>query len=466
FSVTKSFVNSASPSVFALIINNGSSPAITVEVADAQLEPGDTANTYRPTAAMQAFFSNFSDYCVANGIFLSELLDSQQSAASVIERILKITNSEAIWSGNVLKIIPYGDTTAVGNGATDTPNTQRVVSLDDDDYVGDEQEGSHESQDPIQISVPSVLDAFNDVFVEYLDRENAYNPIPVEAKDEGSIQQFGVRPASPESFHEITTQQTAALVAQLLLQRSVYIRRQFQTTIKSLYRFLEPMDVIELTDETLGLDATPVRILSIEEDEKWNLKITAEEFPWGTSQSPIFPKATNAANGTTSAVAPGSVNPRVIFEMNNRITGQQGYTLGIAACGNNADTWGGCHVWLSLDGTNYSMVGTINGPARMGVLTANFPAGSDPDTVNSCDVDLGESFGELETASTFQADQDATLCLVGNSELISYSNVVLVSGNQYTLNTYIRRGQMRTPISAHVANDVFIRLDDQIFQWK
>ena len=67
--------------------------------------------------------TQYSNYCVANGIFLSPVLDAQKSASDWIQEILDVTNSAAVWSEGVLKIIPYGDTAAVGNGATFLPNT-------------------------------------------------------------------------------------------------------------------------------------------------------------------------------------------------------------------------------------------------------------------------------------------------------------------------------------------------------
>ena len=73
------------------------------------------------------------------------------------------------------------------------------------------------------------------------------------------------------------------------------------------------------------------------------------------------------------ALVPASVNTPVIFEPNATLTGGVAQVW-IAASGGTAGVadpnWGGCNVWISADGTNYSMVGTIEGPARMGVLSA------------------------------------------------------------------------------------------------
>jgi hypothetical protein len=51
----------------------------------------------------------YSEYCVAAGLFLSPLLDTQQEAQQSLGDIVKITNSAIVWSGALLKILPYGD---------------------------------------------------------------------------------------------------------------------------------------------------------------------------------------------------------------------------------------------------------------------------------------------------------------------------------------------------------------------
>ncbi|HEY2114029.1 MAG TPA: phage tail protein, partial [Candidatus Angelobacter sp.] len=100
--------------------NVGTAAAVTVQ-PEAQVPTGD--------------LTQYSNYCVANGIFLSPVLDAQKSAADWIQEILDVTNSAAVWSEGVLKIVPYGDTTAVGNGATFLPSTSPVYDLSSNDFL-------------------------------------------------------------------------------------------------------------------------------------------------------------------------------------------------------------------------------------------------------------------------------------------------------------------------------------------
>jgi hypothetical protein len=53
--------------------------------------------------------SSYASYCAALGLFLSPLLDQQQEAQQSLADITTVTNSAIVWSGALLKIIPYGD---------------------------------------------------------------------------------------------------------------------------------------------------------------------------------------------------------------------------------------------------------------------------------------------------------------------------------------------------------------------
>ncbi len=52
---------------------------------------------------------SYSEYCAAAGIFLSPVVDQQQEAQQYLANIAQLTNSAIVWSGGLLKIIPYGD---------------------------------------------------------------------------------------------------------------------------------------------------------------------------------------------------------------------------------------------------------------------------------------------------------------------------------------------------------------------
>jgi hypothetical protein len=60
--------------------------------------------------AMTSFeATSYLSYCFAAGLFVSPMLDTQQPAQQCLADIANLTNSAIVWSGGLLKIIPYGD---------------------------------------------------------------------------------------------------------------------------------------------------------------------------------------------------------------------------------------------------------------------------------------------------------------------------------------------------------------------
>ncbi|HXA47515.1 MAG TPA: phage tail protein, partial [Burkholderiaceae bacterium] len=105
-----------------------------VVVADLLTNP--TYGAGFPTS-MLGSLTQFSNYCIANGIFISPAYAAQDSAANMLSEIFTVANCEAFMSEGVLKVVPYDDTPASNYGVTYTPNNQVLYSLDDDDFIYD-----------------------------------------------------------------------------------------------------------------------------------------------------------------------------------------------------------------------------------------------------------------------------------------------------------------------------------------
>jgi hypothetical protein len=145
---------------------------------------------------------------------------------------------------------------------------------------------------------------------------------------------------------------------------------------------------------------------------------------------------------------------------------QIGNVLGMETilCTNGSGpNWGGCDIWISQDNETFKYAGTLLGGTAMGTLSANFASGSDPDTVNTLSVNLGESEGTLLSGTQADADHGNTLCLV-DGELVTFEQASLTA--QYTYNLgkngatpgYLRRGFYGTSIAAHSMGASFARL--------
>jgi hypothetical protein len=69
---------------------------------------------------------SYQTYCAAIGLALSPALNNQEQASSILGRWLQLTNTAAVWSGGLLKFIPYGDTATVA-GAVQSASISLVL---------------------------------------------------------------------------------------------------------------------------------------------------------------------------------------------------------------------------------------------------------------------------------------------------------------------------------------------------
>lgn len=281
-------------------------------------------------------FSSYSAYCVSQGLFISPVMDQERTAADWVRDILDATNSELVESGGLLKLIPYGDTSVVGNGVQYTPATNPIYNLTADNFI------RSGTTPPIEITRPSVQDAYNAVRIEYSDRGNAYNAAVIEAQDLLSVQKYKYRPDSIKQYHMFTSQAPASLIAQLQLLRHTYIRNTYKFKLPSSFILLDPMDLVTIPAQLLGMAATlpavPVRITSIDEQADRTLDVTAEQFPWGTAGPTLYPKQALLPGGPNVNAPPGSVSPPTVFEALSRMNNQIGHTLWFGVCGQQAQT--------------------------------------------------------------------------------------------------------------------------------
>src|ERR1700719_2135219 len=223
-----------------------------------------------------------STYCQTLGLVLSPLLDTQQEAQQHLADIVNITNSAIVWSGGLLKIIPYGDQPITGNGAAYAQDTPPIYNLDEDDFIVQEssvggspgvtpggpalRSGSGPitggfGDDPVRVVRSTPADADNSIQLECLDRSNNYNTAIVESFDQAAIDLYGVRRgSSPKARAIVDPINVGPLVAQLLLQRALLFRNTYQFKLGWKFCLLEPMDLVQITDSRLGVSALTVRI--------------------------------------------------------------------------------------------------------------------------------------------------------------------------------------------------------------
>ncbi len=425
-----------------------------------------------------------STYCQAVGLAWSVVINNAEPASSILERWCKNLVVAPVWTGYSLKFIPYYDSFIGTNPGWNSgagiplkyyaPNIPVLVDLTDDDFIQTSQ-----GDDPLIATRSDVIDVKNTVRIDFRDRYNLFNDNVSEAKDENLIDVVGPRIDRVGTADEFSFLGYASLSAQLQLQRNVAIRNTYSFKLGMRFCWLDPMDIVTITDATLGLSKFAVRIRSIEEDEKGILTILAEEFPAGAASATVFAHQTNTPPTSLQFnLVPPLVNTPIIFEPTNLMLTAESEpvpVVAIAVSGGPLGTfdpnWGGCFIWVSDDNVTYVQLPQVQiGPSRMGLTTSGLTsyAGGNPQVGSTLGVDLRESNSTLENFTAAQAASGLSLCAIadpttGEFELIGYETATLTGPNQYTLSP-IYRGLYGTVACTKVSGLQFCRVDDLVTQ--
>jgi len=409
-----------------------------------------------PTAYLDDM-SEYQTYCLASDIFLSLALTDQAELSDTFNDIAKATNSNAIVSQGILKIIPYGTTSLTANSTTYTPDLTPIYSLSDTDYIYDD-------DDPVKLGTDSTSDIYNFQQLTFKNRADEYADDVISCEDLASIDDIGLRKADSVSLDCVTTSAVAAIVVVNIAERTIYHRNTYTLKVPYFpFILLDPMDLLEITDDYLGLDAELVRINEIEVDENKTIQLTVEEVGATGSGTVTYSRQEPVRAGTNTATSPGDVNTPIIFDPPSGLTDGTLETW-IAASGESSN-WGGCYVYVSQDGDSYKKVGEISSKCKTGLLTADLATTTtSPDTSNTLSVDLTESSGTLSSGTQTDATSYNTICYV-DGELIAYETATLTAEYNYDL-TYLVRGIYSTTIAQHENGTQFARLNDSVFKYE
>lgn len=391
----------------------------------------------------------YRTWCANLGLLISPTSNSQTATRDYLTTWLDATCANAFWSSGKIKIMPYGD----ANPSAFTGSLAPVWSFSNADYMPDDGEM------PVEQTIVDPSNLYNRFTIEYADRSNDYNASPATSDDPAHINRYGMRAEGTQTWHFITSGVAAQVVADLRRNRQLGVPSTYVFKIGALGALFEPMDIIALTEVNIGLSDYPVRIRKIEEVDDSKFEVTAEDVPGDMAMVASRPLPTTNGYKGSYGKPPGSINSPVIFEPPLSLAGD--LEVWIAASSDNA-MWGGCHIWLSTDGSSYSRVGTISASARQGALSAPLASGASMDSANGLAVAL-ESVGTLTSVSDSDWAATATLSYV-DGELIAYQSASLVSSGLYLLSN-LRRGLYGTAIFAHAVGSSFARLDDTVFKY-
>ena len=385
---------------------------------------------------------NFRAYCKAADILISTP-PAQKSAKAqqIINDIAEITNSLVFWSTDRLKIVPLADK-PIG---TWTPANQIQYDLTADDFIAgtDGQLILYKRKD--------TSEAYNEATVEFINRTNSYEKETVSFEVVADVQRNGLKPASKKTAHYLYTKARAQYYAEQLAMKRLYAKTQYTFRLDWAFCTLEVGDLVTLTDEACQLNKQIVVITAVNEAADGQLEFTAEGKPAGTYAPARYDVHENERPFIDYNQAAPSVNDVAIFQTVGDVGGNQVF-IGV----NAPAGWGGCSVWLSDTGENYSRIGSINQQARMGRTRLAFN-----ETANACEVTLNQ--GTLKGGTHIDAERANTLCWV-SGEALSYEGATMAPNNQFSL-TGLVRGQYGTNAISHNAGERFIRVDEALFRY-
>ena len=253
----------------------------------------------------------------------------------------------------------------------------------------------------------------------------------------------------------ITRDDLASKVAYRVLWTRAFNRYQATLPLGPDHQSVQPTDVLNWTDEDLGLFNILMRVLSIDEDQDGRLSCECVE------ENPIF-LGWGQQNGITSGITPGQGGSFPIFPAGapvpavtsiREMTPQEAQGNGsiLALVGGTSTQFAGFLLYASRDNATYSLMAGGSG-TPVGYLVDKLPFARDLDLWNTLHVKM------LTTGITFVTTTDAewrsgeNAILIGD-ELIYFKTARLVAPDEWYL-TGLFRGVLGTTPQAHVVNSV------------
>jgi hypothetical protein len=363
--------------------------------------------------------------CRAYGLIGSLSMTSQSAASDWLKTLYSAANAAPVDLGGKLFSYPYSEASFAGNGATYTAPTASgpVADLDqaNGDFVGDD--GCPACETASRVDMPNVLQ------MQCVSREDDYNQVVVQQPDAVSIALWGERKADPIVNNAIQDASIARALLGIQVRRNQYGGDVWKFSLSPRWMLLSPMDLVTLTDELQAVVGVPVRLTSCAEQDDCSLECEAEPFVYGMCAPTALGVAPPVSGTSPIQESAGDVNPPIIFEPVPQLCNEQPQAQLWLVISSSATNYGGAQVYVSTNGgASYVAAGDpLLGSAITGDLTAAWPAGTTPDTVNDLAVDLTESNGALESYTVADQDNHVYPCYVQGADISIQSNTVAIA---------------------------------------
>ena len=382
--------------------------------------------------------SGLRRWCAQTGTLISPAFTEQKACSEHLDDLLGVIGATAVWSEGKLRFVPLGESTV----GTYAPQTTSCADLTNDHFLT-------EDGPPVLVSHVAPQDVFNTLEVRYTEGNpesglGVYKEQTQTYSDSTDIAARGTIKGSQVDALCITSGPLAKRVAQFLTERQLRKTATYSFTLGAQFMFLEPGDLVTLTETGLGLSSVAVRLLTKSESSDGRLSFTAE-----TWSGLAYPSTTTVETGYNAPPAQVSAPPQEA-NMPSMSLSADGRTVYLAASGAAKD-FGGCEVWTSYDNATFTFRASL-GPACHGQLTAQLLAGAAVDAANTLAVDVTASRRLLP----------ATGEVIVGQERIAYGSRSGSAG-VYSL-TSLRRGIAGTWSVAHDSGTSFMLVDSNVLE--
>lgn len=380
--------------------------------------------------------------CIDRSYFLNVAITERLDLAGLIEMLAAHGWVITVFSGSDVRLLLAKDTTP-------------TKSYHLDDMIGKE----HESV--IDVSESGKSERFNRLSVEYTDPAKEYSTRPVQVEDLADQQNEGVK-KNTVALPGFNNKNITKEVGYKMLRNSLYSRRLMNFSLGPKELDTEPGDVIYLNAIGVGLTLTRCRVMGVDEDEQFNLAITAREEPSYIFDPINYTVPDSFATGADNTAAGLSqVVGFTIQEIPKEALITSAIELAPIYGIQHEDTIG-ANIYYSVDNISYNLLKKSKKPSSTGIIGNTFDQDS---FLNTSDLLIDSSYGSPDqTGDTFDSISRAYLMSTRNlsiidEELMLFQNATLGTTASYTLSDFVR-GRYNTLPKPHVQGSRFFLIDD------
>jgi len=353
-------------------------------------------------------FSSTENYCNANDLFISMLIDGKISMLDLLGNLISYHNGYVVCANGK---IAYKQIKSESNVT--------IVNVDTDVLKKDP---------PVDINRESFRDVKNKIIVSYTKREDAYSTGgPVVAEDEIHQQNNGIKDINI-NLPAFCTGERAMKIAYTILRRAIKMSTNYSFLVGPKKAFeLVPGAVFGLTDTQLGINEKPLRVIDTSENDDGTTQIEAMEEISFVLDDKSAPSADYYIPPDRLG-DPGNVRYPAIVELPPLVSGAKNIVV-VSFAGSIQESWFGAIVYDSFDDATYAQKEASTGECLMGKVDS-----VTDDSIVVTITDSTESLNNKTDVFELLQDLNFNVCYDKTQDaFFRFAKATLIAGAQWKL---------------------------------